>query len=221
MEIEAFLAKHKQKYEIIEHFQNLLNNISRETFPETIKYVEDHTDIFFHNRDSAILFLWNIRIFTVYNFKKLELILDVLVNFFTRIKQFVTNDNEIIDYLYSMRFNIYYIYSKNLLSIQSIIRKSIDDSSLFVYFYPEIDEYDHEYAEKKKDEFFKYESSSQLIDFFQEVIDNPEKHKKNRERNFHLSAIHKAIRDDDIESFQSILAKNNYGINYSFQFSYY
>ena len=49
MEIEAFLAKHKQKYEIIEHFQNLLNNISKETFPETIKYVEDHTDIFFHN----------------------------------------------------------------------------------------------------------------------------------------------------------------------------
>ncbi|KAK8839703.1 hypothetical protein M9Y10_031407 [Tritrichomonas musculus] len=221
MEAEAFLSQNKENYEIIEHFQDLINNISSETFAETIKYVEDHKDIFFKNRESAILFLWNIRIFTIYNFTKLEIILDICIHFWSHIKQQNIKEDEIIDHMACMRPNVYYLYSKNLFSLDTIIGKSVINESLFAYFYPEIDNYDHEYAEKRKKNILSNSSNKLLKDFLQYVILNQEEHKKNREKHFNPLPLHKAIRDDDIELFQSILSKNNYDIDYLFNYSYY
>ena len=53
------------------------------------------------------------------------------------------------------------------------------------------------------------------------VKNNKEEHKIYRNSNYHPSTLHKSIREDDIDLFQSILAKNNYGINYKIEYSFH
>ncbi|KAK8836383.1 hypothetical protein M9Y10_039726 [Tritrichomonas musculus] len=150
----------------------------------------------------------------------LELILDVCINFSKEIKDVGIKDEQIINIMRIMKCCTYYLFSKNFISIKSIIEKSVTDPVLFVYFYPEIDEYDHEYAEKVIYNI-QNDSNETLSQFSDFVIKNPEIHKEYRKNHFNPTQLHKTIRNDDIDEFQSLLSKNNYSYNHNFDFSYY
>ena len=220
MNAEEFLSQNNERYTVIKQNQNLLNHITEVSYQEIIKFIEYNSKYFFDNRESILQFVWNIHLFTIYNFTKLELILNVLIYFYQKIKQFDIKDIDILDIMTSMHYDVYYLFSKNLISLESIIQKSIVSQKFFAYFYHEIDDYDHEYAEKRKDNILNGNDSN-LSNFLKKVIANPEDHKQNREKSNNPSPLHKSIREDDIEEFQSILAKNNYDINYNFDYSYY
>ena len=82
-------------------------------------------------------------------------------------------------------------------------------------FYHEIVSYDSEYAlliERKLLADGYYTSDEEEVNFLYYVQNNREEHVLNRELNYHPSSLHKSIRDDDINTFQSLLSKNNYDI---------
>lgn len=221
MDVDQFLAEYNEKYEKIMHLQNLLNHISKETFQETIKFVEDNLSFFLKTRESAFLFLWNIKIFTYYNFTKLKLILDVFLYFSNYLKEVNITDTDVIDTLEDILVDIYYFYSQNFITLKSIIQKSVYNSVYFLYFYPEIDEYDHEYAEKRKDNILKGNEDHRLEIFLKIILSDIDQHKQNREKIFNTLPLHKIIHDDDIDAFQSTLSQNNFNINYNLNLFYY
>lgn len=221
MDVDQFLAENNEKYEKITHLQNLLNHISKETFQETIKFVEDNLSFFLKTRESASLFLWNIKIFTYYNFTKLKLILDVFLYFSNYLNEVNITDTDVIDTLEDILVDIYYLYSQNFITLKSIIQKSVYNSVYFLYFYPEIDEYDHEYAEKRKDNILKGNEDHRLEIFLKIILSNVDQHKQNREKIFNTLPLHKIIHDDDIDAFQSTLSQNNFNINYNLNLFYY
>ena len=53
------------------------------------------------------------------------------------------------------------------------------------------------------------------------VNKDPQQHIKNREINYHPSTLHKSIREDDIDTFQSLLSKNSIDINHRIEYSFY
>ena len=220
MEISTFLTENKKRYEIITSLQDRLNHITDELYPETIKFIEEHKEIFFNTREDVSLFLYNIDIFTTYNFTKMELLLDICLHFSNDIKSKI-DELEIIDILCALLCGTYYLYKKSFFSIETIIKKSVNMNreNLFYYFYPEIKEYDSEFAEK-----FDNRCQIHYIDtimFRHYVKTNIEEHKRNREFFFNPSNLHKSIRDDNIFEFQSILSKNNLNYNYNFDSSFY
>ena len=225
MDIDSFISSNEEKYKTITYFQNLLNNITKETVPTTIQYVEDHSNIFLKDRESALLFISSIVNFSIYNFQQFTLIQDVFIHFSNEVKQTGIDELDIIDLNIDMMYSLNYLYDKNVINIESIYRKSIYNISIFINFFHEIDEIDHEYAMMKADDILNdiehgtYDEED--FSFMNYVIQNLEEHKKNRELNYHSSLFHKSIRDDDIDTFQSILSKNNYSVNYKFERSYY
>lgn len=56
---------------------------------------------------------------------------------------------------------------------------------------------------------------------YQDVKADPQKHISNRSSCYHPSPLHKSIREDDIDTFQSLLYKSNYSVNYIIEFSKY
>ena len=60
-----------------------------------------------------------------------------------------------------------------------------------------------------------------LTSFYKEVKSDYQKHIKNRNSNYHPSLLHKAIRDDDIDTFQSLISKNNFSIDEPIKSSFY
>lgn len=56
---------------------------------------------------------------------------------------------------------------------------------------------------------------------YQDVKSDPQKHISNRSSCYHPSPLHKSIREDDIDTFQSLLYKSNYSVNYIIEFSMY
>lgn len=220
MEIDTFLTENKKRYEIITSLQDHLNHITDELYPETIQFIEEHKDIFFNTREDVSLFLYNIDVFTTYNFTKMELLLDICLHFSNDIKSKM-DEVEIIDILCALLCGTYYLYKKSFFSIETIIKKSVNTNkeNLFYYFYPEIKDYDAEFAEK-----YDNRCSIHYIDmimFRHFVTTNIEQHKRNREFFFNPSNLHKSIRDDNISEFQSILSKNNLNYNYNFDSSFY
>ena len=225
MDINAFISKNKDKYKIIIYFQELLNQITAESFPKVVEYIEDHQEFFFKDRESALLFLWNTAFFTLHNFKHFNLILDLIIHYSKEIKQAGIDEYDIIDINLNSTCNINYLYDHNIISIQSIFKKSIHNSRYFVNFYPEIYEYDQEYSEKLRDSILNDQDNDlfdkRIVSFMKLVVSDQEKHKENRSKNFNCSSLHQSIRDDDIDTFQKILSRNNYSINYHFEYSFY
>ena len=43
-DVDVFISTHKEKYQIISKFQNLLNNMKKETYEETINFVKINFD---------------------------------------------------------------------------------------------------------------------------------------------------------------------------------
>lgn len=223
--VGVFLAQNKERYEIISGFQDLLNNINKESYAKTIKYIKLNNETFFNTRESAILFLFNINYFTIFNYKQMELILDILCEFSAELKRIGIDEIDIIDMNKHLLCDINYLFQKKVISIQSIIQKSVYLEQLFINFWPEIDEFDHEYAMLREESLFTYNTDPDYVEdmksLYKSIKANPKQHILNRNKNYNPSALHKAIRDDDLTLFKSILAKEKRDVNYKFDYSFY
>lgn len=219
-----YLLKNDKKHEIITNFQDQLLHINEDTYSKVITLIQSNKDIFFKDHESAILFFYNIVQSARFNFRKFELILDVCVHFADEMKKVKTTDYELITICQIFQNSIYYFYKKNFFSIESIIEQSTNNVYLFIYFLPEIEKYDLEYAKLRENQLLPQltePGKESLKSLYDEVKSNPENHILNRELNYNPSNLHKSIRDDDIKSFQSILSLNNYSVNHKIKFSYY
>lgn len=158
----------------------------------------------------------------MFNWTNFEILLDVLIHFSPELIKTKNTELDLIDIFNLMIWTVYYLYSKKVISIESIIKTAEYRNLYYVYFYPEIDQYDHNYSEKLK---FTILSDcyidKDLQKFFKTILQDPEKHKQNRDISYHPSTLHKIIREDDIDSFQSIISRNNYSFNYRFEYSFY
>lgn len=84
---------------------------------ETVKYVKDHDDIFFKDHANAFFFLFSIVCLLENNFKKIELILDIIVHFSDELDRINLTKKESvaicilysnsIDYLFDKKFFFY------------------------------------------------------------------------------------------------------------------
>lgn len=223
-DVKEFLTKNKKRYEIFENLQEKLNNLCEDSYQEAIQYVRDHDDIFFKDHANALFFLFTIICISESNFKKLELFLDIVVHFSEDFEKQNLTKKEIIAICILYPNTINYLFYKNFFSVETIIELSSGFKFLFSNFYHEIVSYDSEYAlliERKllADEY--YTSDEEEVNFLYYFQNNREEHILNRELNYHPSSLHKSIRDDDINTFQSLLSKNNYDINHKFGNSYY
>lgn len=69
--------------------------------------------------------------------------------------------------------------------------------------------------------FLSEEKSELITDYYEFVKNRPKDHFFYRQLNYHPSPLHKAIRDDDIHTFQSMLSQNNYDVNHRIKYSFY
>lgn len=225
-EANDFISKHKSKYEVINVYQDYLNQLTSSTYSEAIEFIENHKNIFFKDKQSVLFFMYSLLDCSVNNFRNLEIVLDVCIHFSNEIKSFEKNMIELeLSALCMMIPNsLWYLYSKGFFSIETIISKSIQDDFFFCNFLPEIEQYDKQFADKRKKRFLSNinEKNNEFIKpFYETVISDYSQHILNRQLNYHPSLLHKAIREDDIDTFQSIISKNNIGINNKIPFSYY
>lgn len=223
-DVNEFKAKFNEKYEVIKKLLDFIDNLTEDTYPDVILLIKNHSDIFFKDHPSAILFFSLIIHSCLVNFKRFELNLNIILDFSNEIKSTKTTENELIQICLFFFKSVYYLFSHNFFSIESIIEQSITVYLLFIYFWPEIDQNDHEYAIIKEKDIYQNQNDPQIkkeIDFFDKIKANPEIHFLNRKNSYHPSSLHKSIREDDIESFQSILSKNNIGFNYVIEYSFY
>ena len=223
-DVNEFKVKNHEKYEVINKLLDYIDHLTEELYPETIQLIKANKNIFFKDHSSAILF-YSLIIHSCYiNFKKFELNLNIIVDFSNEIKNAKTTENELIQISLFYFKSINYLYSKQFFSIDSIIEQSTSLIFLFIYFWPEIDQNDHEYTQiREKDPYLNSDDpqNQREIEFFKKIKENPEKHILNRKNGYHPSSLHKSIREDDIETFQSIISKNNINFNYIIEYSYY
>ncbi|KAK8875450.1 hypothetical protein M9Y10_005616 [Tritrichomonas musculus] len=220
VDTNEYLKINKKRYEIISAFQNQVNNITSETYPSIIKYVEDNSECFLKDNDTAVLFLRILNHFIQLKFKEIELIIDIGIYFSDKVKQCKITETDIIRSASLTTIN--YLFMKNAISIETIIEKSKTDDLIFINFYPEIKIYEQIYIQKKE-KIFKNgrEPNDELIKILEDIKKNPENHILNRNNNYYPSPLYKAIVEDDVDTFQSILSKNNFSVNYIFENSIY
>lgn len=219
-DVDEFLIKNQENFEIMAQFQDQIVNLTQENFPETIKLVKDHKNIFFKDHGTTFTFIYYIVRATLFNFKKLELVLDICINFRDEIRSALT-DYEILTVFSAYQISISYLYTKQFFPIESIFKVSNCNNEIFINFLPEIEEYDQEYAKIKLNFFLKHNHNPKFTKIYEDIKIDRNKHILNRSICYHPSPLHKSIREDDIDTFQSLLYKNNYGVNYEIEFSIY
>ncbi|KAK8870894.1 hypothetical protein M9Y10_008806 [Tritrichomonas musculus] len=235
-DVSDFLSKNKDKYEIITDLQNNLYKLNEDLYSDTIQIINDNKELFFKDHTSAVFFFCIIIRSSRFNFKNFEINLNILINFSAEIKKCRTTDYELIGISASYYNSLNYLFSKNFFSIESIVEHSFGDTFIFINFLPEISQYDPEYATLQKQKIFNNIKVSKLSDLFvrdpyininflreylEKVEKDPKEHVLNRTLNYHHSKLHKSIREDDIDTFQSLLYKNNIDINHRIENSYY
>lgn len=235
-QVSEFISKNKEKYDIIIDLQNILYNLTEDSYPAAIELINDNKNLFFNNHSNSIFFFCLIIKSSQFNFKHFEVNLDILLNFSPELKKCHTTDFELIGISSDFTNSLNYLFDKNFFSIESIISYSFCDAFVFINFFPEIKKEDPEYAKKHLYNFFSpnrvqnlsnyyvkdpYIRKKYLIEFLRMVQINPEEHIKNRNLNYHPSSLHKLIREDDIDSFQSYLSQNEVSVNHRIKNSYY
>lgn len=223
--VDTFLLNNKERYDVISSFADQVLDITDDSYPSVIKFIEDHSKYFFDNKSSSVSFLWNIFQCGMRNWTKLEIIYDIIVHFLPQVKSNDITDEDILGLSQGEVVYLNFLFSKKILSIESIIQESHNSIVTFIYFLPEIEKYDNEYA-KKREKTIMYliseaENPEALKKLYRLVKSDPEKHVINRTKCYNISSLHKSIRDDDIDGFQSLLSLNNFNINHRFEFDYY
>lgn len=219
-DVDQFLVKNRENFEIMKEFHDQVVNLTQLNFPETIKLIKDHIHIFFNSHETTMSFLYYIIRASLFNFKKVELVLDICVSFKDEIRNTVS-DFEILSIFVTYHLSINYLFSKQFFPIESIIQKGIHHDLLFINFLPEIEEYDPELAKKRVSGILQNSRNSMVKNLYEIVQKDPQEHVINRSKLYHPSTLHKSIREDDIETFQSLLYKNNYNVNSVIDFSIY
>ena len=86
-------------------------------------------------------------------------------------------DTDMLDICCNFLNAVNYLFYINLISIETIIQESKRDEILFINFYPEIEQYDAEYAQLKSKTFSKkINQIDELREFFEFVKSNPKQH---------------------------------------------
>ena len=218
--ISIFLSENQQSFEIISNFKDQLINFTKDSFDEIIQLIKDHSNIFFKDHSTTFSFLYIIINSLFNNFLKFELVLNIVITFSTEIRRIIITDYELFTLFNKYPNSINYLFNNNFFTIGSITKYSILDDLTFIMFLPEITQHDSEYS-KLREAKLNFSNKKSLQSLFELVKKDPEQHIKNRNMNFHPSSLHQAIRNDDIEMFQSILSKNNISINHQIEFSFY
>lgn len=216
-ESKDFLSKNKPKYHAFKELNKHIRNLTPETYQDILQFIQSNHEIFFKNHANASEF------FIFYNesmwpyFKNLEMYMDVIIYFKDEFKRLDFTEKEILLIYPSYMTFINILFHKKFFSIEFIVEKSIYDDYIFVNFLPEIREYDPEYAIIRERTLFDSLKGEYLtfIKEFKELVDSdPKKHVKNRNLSYNPTLLHKSIRDDDIDMFQSIISRNGIDINY-------
>ena len=213
---ESFFSKNKAKYELFSSLKDSLVNLSKDNYDEVIQLIQNNKQIFFRDHADAIYLYFNIVIEAEYNFKSFELYLDICISFTPDFKNAGLTEFEMIKILLRFPNGVSYLFSKNFFTIESIIEMSFLNDLIFINFLPEIEDYDSEYSMKREKHIL-----PENQEFLNYVKNNRQTHIMNRNLNYHPSHLHKLIREDDVESFQLYLAKNNIKINHKIEFSHY
>lgn len=219
--VNEFLLINQSRYEILSNFQDYLSNLSSDNLKDTIHFIENHSNFFFNNHSSAIFFFFNILRTSQFNFKIFELYLNLCIIFKSQLEASGTTENELLIICIEFPNSINYFFGQNFFNIQSIIELSTIYIDLFINFLPEIEYYDHEYANLRVKSILSNQNFQHEISLYEFVRANPKKHILYRNLNYHPSLLHKSIRDDDYETFQKILSRNNYSINHKIEYSRY
>lgn len=222
--VNEFITTNKERYDLFSTLQDNLNKITKESYQEIIILIEDHKQYFFKDHPTAIFLLRIIIRFSKYNLKQMEQILDIIIHFSADFFKQKVTEFEIITLSENSLNPINYLFNHKIISIESIITKSFSDDNFFIDFLPEIEMYDKEYAvirEKKLLNVINEPCLREIKLFYDLVKLNPSTHILNRSLNYHPSKLHKSIREDDIETFQSILSKNNLSVNHRIEQSVY
>lgn len=219
-DVDNFFLKNKEKYDVIETFKEKLVFLSSETYQDTINYIQTNKKIFFKDHANSSFFIFNVSLSAEYNFKTMELFLDIFIHFKNDLINTGVTENEMIMRLNRFPNAINYLFSKNFFSIKSIINCSFLRNTIFINFLPEIEEYDPEYADKRS-AILQYEARAEEIKFYNFVKNNRQSHIFYRNLNYHPLPLYTAIREDDIDTFQSLISQNNYSLNTKIEFSEY
>lgn len=219
-DVDNFFLKNKEKYDVIETFKEKLVYLSSETYQDTINYIQTNQKIFFKDHANSSFFFFNVALSAEYNFKTMELFLDIFTHFKNDLKNTGVTENEMIMRLNHFPNAINYLFSKNFFSIKSIIDCSFLRNTIFINFLPEIEEYDPEYAAKRS-AMLQCEARAEDIKFYNFVKNNRQSHLFYRNLNYHPLPLYTAIREDDIDTFQYLISQNNYNLNTKIEFSEY
>lgn len=220
--VNIFTFKNEKRYELFSVLQEQLDNLTNDSYPIIIQFIKLNADTFFIDHQNTIFFFKNVIISSKYNFKKFEIYLDICISFSAEIKKNNITESELIAISLLYHNSIYYLFSHNFFSLKAIIDFSFLSEEIFVTFLPEIEEYDEEFARVRGDYLFnKKDQRSNLFKYYESVKNNKEDHKKYRNLNYHPSSLHKCIREDDFDTFQNYISRNNIDINYKFDYSYY
>ena len=223
--IDLFISINQERYFLYARLRKQFDQITPESYQDILKLIENNKKSIFQTHYNAYLFVLIIFQSSCYNFKQQERILDVFIHFLHEISQANVTENEIIKLCLRSINIVNYLFSKGVITISSLIKEVINNKVLFINFYHEIVEFDFEYSQIIENAIFKNNGDSYydecLKNYLSFVKKNKEQHFIYRNANYHPSLLHKSIREDDIDVFQSILAKNNYGINYNIEYSFY
>ena len=222
--INNYLSQNKEYHDATMLLFNHLEILSYDTYQDTVNFLLNYKNIFFKDHASGIFFFQKIIWEASNNFRNFEIFLDICIDFVTEFKRLKFTENELINNCSEFKISIFYFFTKNFFSIQSIVENSFIDNFIFINFLPEIRKYDQEYADLRTKNILADQNNTDIkndISFLQFVMNNPEEHIINRNLNYNPSYIHKLIRNDEIDEFQYYLSHENIEFNYKIPFSYY
>lgn len=222
--IKDYLSQNKEYHDATMLLFEHLEILSYDTYHETVNFILNYKNIFFKDHASGISFFQKLIEKASSNFKNFDIFLDICIDFVAEFKRLNLTENELINNCYEFKISIFYFFTKNFFSIQSIVENSFIDNFIFINFLPEIRKYDQEYADLRTKNLLADQNNADIkndLSFLQIVMNNPEEHIINRNLNYNPSYIHKLIRNDEIDEFQYYLSHENIEFNYKIPFSYY
>ncbi|OHT08109.1 hypothetical protein TRFO_23468 [Tritrichomonas foetus] len=226
LSVEEFLETRKERHEIITEFQDKLNWINSDSFDECREFIENKKSFFFNDKESAYLFASTISCISIYNFKNVEYLCDLASYFKPQLFMFF-NEYDIYS-IFSDFMLTCFLYQRNVLSIETIYVMSYSSPVLFAMFYPELKQYDPEFVEKcenfdipKDPDFVTFYQLEEFQNLLSNAKNHPALHIEHRKNFYHPSELAKAIREDDIDTFQNILSDQNISVHGFLPYSFY
>lgn len=195
MDLLSYRNAFKAKFENVYKLHELLDNINEENYQKLIDFIKEYK--FHETKSSMSQFLRSINSFSLCRPKNINIYCQLLTDFIDPIQSFF-KESEICSFFDHNRILLFF-YDKKLISVQSIMTKAyyIHDTR-YVYFNQEL----------RKDEKLRYEKIYKDYENL-DKYENDELFDKNRRVGFCNHDLCSAIREDDIELFQTILSNSD------------